>query len=266
MQSLVRLAILRARWHAARGEQAAAVDDLLTVLRAARLLPGRKPLIIDFLMGVACERTAMEAAARIAPQLDAEHRQRLRVALIGLPDAVAAAEVMDSELGLVRSMIGRLQAMPMVRRALFPVVSAGKIGVQDLTDASLKLCLDACTIEFTRWKALLRRPPIARLHQEPRFTTGERAPHPLLGILAPAWDGIASAGIQAELLRDQLQAALAYLDRGEAGLAAFPDPLTGKPFRLEKSGSGFRLLADLPGMQKPLALEVGDTAPPSSEF
>ena len=40
--------------------------------------------------------------------------------------------------------------------------------------------------------------------------------------------------------REQLSAALADFDRGDGGLAAHPDPLTGEPFRLEKVGTGFR--------------------------
>ena len=266
MRSLVRLVILRARWHAARGEQAEAVDDLLTVLRTARLFPGRQPLLIDYLVGLSCERLAIDAAGRIAPQLDTTQRQRLLAALPGLPAGTTAAEAMGAELGMVRCEIGRLLAMPLEQRVQALANLTGKSGVLDTiavaaqaTDASLKSCLEAFPIEIARWQALLRRPPGERLRKEAMYTTGERAPHPLIDMLAPAWGMIASNEVRGLLLREQLLAALDYLGRGEPALADHLDVLTAKPFRFEKTASGFRLLADIPDLKQGATLVIGES-------
>ncbi len=261
MRSLVRLAILRARWHAQRGDKAAAADDLLTALRTARLLPGRQPLVVDFLSGMGFERLAIDAAGRIASQLDATQRQRLLAALPGLPAATTAADTMDAEFGMVRCEIGRLLAMPEERRAqmLAQFTELETIPLISLTpDDALRSCLALYHVEVARWQALLRRQPGERLLKEPRFTTGERAPHPLIDLLAPSFDKIAPTEIRAMLLREQLRAALDYLDRGEPALADHLDILTAKPFRFEKTAGGFHLLADIPGTTQGATLMVGE--------
>jgi hypothetical protein len=114
---------------------------------------------------------------------------------------------------------------------------------------------------FARWKALLRRPLGERLRKEAMYTTGEQAPHPLIELCAPAWSAIASQEVRGLLLREQLVAALDYLERGEAALADHLDVLTGKPFRFEKTADGFRLLADVPGLEKGATLVIGESSP-----
>jgi hypothetical protein len=63
------------------------------------------------------------------------------------------------------------------------------------------------------------------------------------------------------LLREQLLAALDYLERGEAALADHLDVLTGKPFRFEKTADGFRLLGDVPDLKKGATLAIGESPP-----
>lgn len=268
MRSLVRLIILRARWHAQRGEKAEAVDDLVVVLRTARLISSRQPLLMDFLLGLGCERLAIDAAGRVALQLDEVQRRRLLAAASGLPAGVSAADALESETGMVRCEIGRMLALPMQRRIATMANLMGKRGLLDslalsaqATDASLKTCLDAFPVEVARWQALLRRPPAERLRKEPAFSTGDKAPHPLLEVLAPAVQQIAANELRVLLLREQLLAALDYLDRGEPALADHLDVLTGKPFRLEKTASGFRLLADIPEAKQGATLVVGESPP-----
>ncbi len=126
---------------------------------------------------------------------------------------------------------------------------------------SLKSCLEAFPIEVARWKTLLSRPPVERLRTEPRFTTGDRASHPLIAYFVPDLIEIAASEIRVLLLRDQLFAALDYLDRGEPALAGHLDILTGKPFQLEKTATGFRLIASIPGQKKGAELTVGEASP-----
>lgn len=271
MRSLVRLIILRARWHAQRGEKTEAVDDLLTALRTARLFSGRQPVLIDVLIGFACERLAIDVAGRIALQLDTAQRQRLLAALPQLPAGSTAADALDAELGMAHCVIGRMLAMPVEQRVLNwsglsdqfskPGELETKAVAAMTTDASLKSCLDAYGVEIARWRALLRRPPGERLRKESLFTTGERAPHPLIDVLTPAWTLASTSEVRVLLLREQLLAALDYLDRGEPALADHLDVLTGKPFRFEKTATGFRLLADIPEEKQGATLVVGESPP-----
>ena len=185
---------------------------------------------------------------------------------------------------MVHCEVGKMLAMPMKQRVSLlenlTAQSRGQPGVMktigtmfQATDASLKSLLVAYPIEVARWKALLRRPPAERLRTEPRFTTGDRASHPLIDMLLPAWSQIAASEIRVLLLREQLSAALDYLDRGEPALAGHLDILTGKPFQLEKTATGFRLIASIPGQQKGAELTVGEASPetpgtatPASDF
>lgn len=279
MRSLVRLGLLRARWHAQRGEKHEAVDDLLTVLRTARLFSSRRPLLIDFMVSMGLESLTISTAGKIAPQLDAAQRQRLLAALPGLPVGATTADALDGEIGAVSWSVGQFLAIPVEKRLHMLEGLVGTSGEEKsfdasmVTDASLNSLLVAYPIEVARWKTLLRRPPAERLRTEPMFTTGERAPHPLIDPLAPAWSMVGASEIRVLLLRDQLSAALDYLDRGEPALAGHLDILTGKPFQLEKTTTGFRLTASIPGQKKGAELTVGEapseaptTATPASDF
>jgi RNA polymerase sigma factor (sigma-70 family) len=271
MRPLVELGLLRARWHAQRGEKAEAVDDLLTVLRTARIFSSRRPLLIESLLGFSLESLAISIAGKIAPQLDTVQRQRLLAALPGLPGGSTIADALDGDLDMMRCEVTTLLAMPVGQRvsALINLTGqSGRIGVlgalgtwSQATDASLKALLVAYPLEIARWKSLLRRPPAERLRPEPRFTTGDRAPHPLIDRLMPNWSSFAASEIRVLLLREQLSAALDYLDRGEPALAGHLDILTGKPFQLEKTATGFRLTASIPGQQKGAELTVGEASP-----
>jgi hypothetical protein len=272
MRSLVRLGLLRARWHAQRGEKAEAVDDLLTVLRSTRLFSGRRPTGIESTVGFSLESLTISIAGKITPQLDAAQRQRLLSALPGLPVGSTFADALDGDLDMFHCEFNPLLAMPMERRvsALKELlwVETGQPGVLETfnavsqaTDASLKSLLVAYPLEIARWKTLLRRPPAERLRPEPRFTTGDRAPHPLIDRILPNLSSFAASEIRVLLLREQLSAALDYLDRGEPALAGHLDILTGKPFQLEKTATGFRLTASIPGQQKGAELTVGEASP-----
>jgi RNA polymerase sigma factor (sigma-70 family) len=260
MRKLIRLGALRARWQAARGNGTAAVDDLSVCLRAGRLYAGRHAILMDKMLGFHCENMAMHAAGAIAPRLDAAQRRRFTTIINDLPAATSLAVIVDNECNLWRAFVRQLQALPLADRAKF----FNQLGFDHLkfpkdelklTDAYLQRSIDQIPIELERFKARLQLPIAERLKAlEPTSATGE-----YLRLFTLASVEVFARGSIRTLIRlEQLRAALAYLDRGDAGLGAYPDPLTGQPFRLEKTDTGFRLLVDIPGDEKPQVLIVGE--------
>jgi hypothetical protein len=260
MRDLVRLGVLRARWHAQRGEDAAAVDDLLVCMRVARLCAGRRPTMIGVLVGISTEAVAITCAARLAPQLAPEARRRLAAGIGALPEGATMADAGDQELGLMQWDVDRLLAMPIAGRVQDRMLGAGDheaLTEAQASDASLRACLADYRVDVARWQAHLRLPPGERVKPMPAADAGPR--HPLAQMLSPAWEMVGTSEVRLLVAREQLRAALDQLDRGDAGLAAHPDPLSGKPFVLERSGGGFRLRSSIPNVNREAVLEVGKT-------
>lgn len=274
MRSLIRLGILRARWHAARDETTAALDDVLVCLRTSRLIAGRQPLFMDFLTGLSLEIQAINAAGSLAPRLDAGQRQRFSTALARLPAATETYECLGAQIAMMRAEIGRLLNMPPAERfRAVRMLASNTINLPDefdamrlavqMSDTGLKACLDALTVEVARWNTLLRLPSAERVRKMAPFTTGEQPPHPLMILFTDIWPSIGLSEVRLLLLREQLLTALDYLDRGEAGLTAHRDVLTGKPFRFQKTAGGFLLSADIPGEKRGAKLMVGEAPAPA---
>jgi hypothetical protein len=83
-RDLSRVALLRARLKFAAGENDAAVNDVLAVLRMGRDC-GSSPILISFLVDAAIEKTATDVIASDLPRLKTEQLDRLLVSLRGLP-------------------------------------------------------------------------------------------------------------------------------------------------------------------------------------
>lgn len=83
-RDLSRVALLRARLKFAVGENDAAVNDVLAVLRMGRDC-GSSPILISFLVDAAIEKTATDVLATNLPRLKAEQLDRLLVSLRELP-------------------------------------------------------------------------------------------------------------------------------------------------------------------------------------
>jgi hypothetical protein len=270
MRRLGRLVLLRARWQSAQGRQAEAADDLLLAMRTARLLGGRTPLLMDTLVGYSIETQAIAVAGALLPALDAMGRQRLEVGLAALPASATVADALSAEAASVQWIVDRLLAQPPVKRpAFFAALGGGGSGLDalrllpEVTDEKLRALPGLYAVELARWQAHLRK-PIAERFPLPEIWSGGKAPNALLDVVAPAFPGMARSELQLLQRRQMLQAAVARLATGEAGMAAVLDPLSGKPFVCAPRPGGFRLSAAPASDAKPVELEVG-TAPAPAE-
>lgn len=269
MRRLGRLVLLRARWQAAKGQPAAAVDDLLLGLRTARLLGGRTPVLMDVLVGSGIEGQGVTVAAALLPALDPPARQRLAAGLAVLPASATVAEALDGELHMAQWAVDTLLPLPPMKRvALFSQLGGGGSGLDalrllpEVSDEKLRVLPGLYRAELARWQAHLRRPPAERLPL-PEPWSGGKAPNALLETLMPAFAGVAKRELQELQRRAMLAAALGRLEGGEGGLAAHPDPLTGRPFACEATPTGFRLTASVVPDLKPAVLEVGQAPAPA---
>ena len=269
MRRLGRLALLRARWQSACGRPAEAVADLLLSMRTARLLGGRTPLLMDLLVGISIEGQAITVAAALLPALDPPARQRLEAGLATLPISATVADALAGERLFALWAVDHMLAMPPLQRVGFcGQLGGGGTGLDalrllpEVTDEKLRALSEVYGAEVARWQAHLRRPPAERLPL-PKPWSGGKAPNALLEALMPAFTGMANRELQDLQRRAMLRAALARLADGDAGLAAHPDPLAGKPFACEATPGGFRLSADAVGELKPAMLEVGQAPAPA---
>ncbi len=274
MRQLIRLSLLRARWHALGGRSDEAVDDLLVAQRTARLLAGRSPLIIDILAAYSTERQGIAIAGTILAGMPATQRQRLRTGLEGFPKATTVADALDNEVVMVHSVIDQLLHMPLSKRLEFlsqtgdsGIVLSGQALLPALTDERLREARRMYSEEVARWQKQMRL-PLTERGAKLVMWSGGTPPHPLLGALAPAIEVCAASEAGTLQGRQQLQAAIAFLAAGDTGLAQYPDVCTGKPFHFEKLGDGFQLSAVVPGQSKEVVLRVGTTlasASPTSQ-
>lgn len=267
---LHRLVLLRARWHAQRGEATAAVDDLIAGLRAVRLVAGLHPSLIEVMVAFSRESQAIATAAELAPGMPPEQRRRLAAALPILPareigDHLCLA--LDLELAVARRECGRLLGMPLTDRTAW-IDGAGRPAAARagdaaaLSDDGIRAFIAGYPAEIARWQQHLRRPLGERLTPlAPPIPADDPAAHPLLRTLAPAIDPLSAAEVRLLVRRALLVAALDVLERGDQALADHRDPVRGLPFRREAAEGGFRLIAD--GAKEPIELPVG--AAPAQE-
>lgn len=270
MRELLRLAGLRVCWCAAHHADAAAVDQLVIMLRTSRRMPGTRPALLACMVANSCTNIAIAIAAGVLPHLPDEQRHRLAVALGELPAAPTIADALDQELDQLRVLCTQLRELPAAQRGaraahlLADVGNSPAVAQIDLSDAGLAAAERAYAVEIARWQTYLRLPPANRVQPiTPLFSTGEQTPHALLACLAPSIGMLAQSELRDLLLMAELQTAIACLAGDQAAaLAAHPAPLSGKPFRLEKTDHGFRLLAETPGLKLVPRLEVGAMTPP----
>ena len=267
-RKLIRLGLLRSQ---VRGpsEGAAAVDDLVLCLRSTRLCSTGSGLIISFLVAMSMESDCLATAARIAPGLPAAERQRLAAALDRLP-MLEAATALRGELEFIAGSITEMRSRPLLERAKFlsgsgsgdSVLKRVQETVINRSDDAIDRSLRQLAEIAPRLDTYLRQPLAGRLMPfKPVFQGGAEMMTPMLNDLFPKLDSITKSEIRLATTRQQLVAALAFLDRGEAGLAAHPDPFTGKPFTLVQDGAFRRLVATSPALGNPLDLWIGPRPP-----
>ncbi len=141
MRVLIRLGLLRARWHAQRGEASAAVDDLLVCLRASRLFSSHHPLLIDSLAGIGIVNMSIAVSGAVAPKLDAIERRRFQAAITRFSLAAVLENALDQEVAMTASIINRIRSMPLAERTKmaqsFGTISDGVMNSPGLLENSL---------------------------------------------------------------------------------------------------------------------------------
>jgi hypothetical protein len=280
MRQLVRLLALRARWHAQRGDGAAAVDDLVTDLRAARLGCGEHPCLLEALVAFNTETTVIDAAGWVLPRLSPGERRRLISAASALPATTGVAPAWDQEAREGLADARALRALSMAERRRAPQV--GLMWVADPDNASISgnaaLLVDLAwaerhvsdaiiddylaryPAEVARWKAWFEQPPAARATPlAPLYSTGEAPANPMMADFGKYIPMLNGRELATRIRFRMLVAAGAYIDDGAAGLAAQGDPVSGKPFTLASLRQGFRLVSTaVPGQEKLTRLVIGE--------
>jgi hypothetical protein len=266
LQPLIRLGILRARWHMVRHEPGLAVDDLVACLRAARLMSGRHPLVIDYAKCSWLEGMIIDKTGGIVSQLPGELRHQLVIRLSNLPNSVRAAEISEQELANDLSIVRKVFGTPPKERAGFASLidklqgtSAKSGDALVLTDDLMLKVQSVLPDEFKRGKEHLLLSPMERLKPlVPAFTQDDPSMLKVLKMLTPSWTQIAAVEVRLLQKRQQLLAAIAYLDGAKDNLGLFPDVLTSAPFQLEQTAYGFRLFSDAQGQDARVELKVGE--------
>lgn len=272
----------RARWHAFHRRSAAACDDLITALQAARLFAGHKPFIIEWMVGVSCERTAIVSAAAVLPRLEAGDRERLVRALDALPASgtITEALVQDQigcmgEFGRIRTRIQGLSLTERMRmlQELQNSVAQDRIDAEQnektaiqpiLDDAALAAGIDWYQAKMSRLIVISRLPPADRFDQ---MTKGEKHSEMSTGI----WTSFAIPSIEslikadARLMRSHTQLRLAITMSTGDKWENVRDPTTGKFFTIttERTGEGdnVRVSIGLDGKTDESVLYVGGPPP-----
>jgi hypothetical protein len=250
--ALARLALLRSRWQMVLGQQIAAVDDLLLALRTARMMIGRKPYFVDIIFSLGLEREAIGIAASQLAGYDSAARQHFVIGWGKLP--VSTTIDVTSESHCVRGVLESILALTPAQRTSFLAsqygLTAQTEAKMDLSDEALRPLTDLCHAELTRWEKHMKRPAAELL---PLPTPWSDNKNRLLAFILVERPLKSVVGSKMNQLRCQsmLLAGLARLADGEAGMAAHPDPLTGKPFQCEATSSGFSIIADTVEGYKP---------------
>jgi hypothetical protein len=263
---LQRLAMHHAAWSAARHDPAAAVADLLATLRANRLRCGAHPALDDWTFASMREDWALSEADLLAPTLGPDACRAFATSYAALPPLPSLEDLIrqEQQTGLVR--IAALLALPLAARPAAASGDPANPADPDLvSDAALTAARADIPQETARWIAYLRLPAAKRQHplDPDLLTTDDNVDallrsDPLVG--AAPWN----ASAQAERVHAQFLAAIAWVADGPAGLAAHPDPVTGKPFIATPVPGGAILTCDTPDPRGHLPrLAIGDvTLPP----
>jgi hypothetical protein len=275
MQRLIEVALLRARVELPTAP-AAAVDDLVTCLRATRRSIPARPTLADVQHANYQEREVIAWAAAMLPHLPAGERARFARAWADLPAAPAAADALPRELHLAQNRFRRLLAMSEDQRLAElrelltgwsdPPAEADLPGL--VARSRLEACLAALPSLYADAGDRLRQPLAQRMPTLAPAVKDAVTGHP---VVEQVWVGVVSAGWQegsVAVERAELTTALDCIEHGDAALADHGDPLAGKPFVLTPDGAGFVLaLADMPRDHPHFLfdLAVGDVALPPAQ-
>ena len=266
VQELVGQCVLRARWHAGRSEDPAAVDDLLLALRVARTFPGLRPTLDDTIRALHMERDAVIAAGAVLPLLGAQGRRQLAAGIHDLPAGIPIANALLVEQARLERVLRDLLSQPerqrwetlrtefLERPPLSGNPRAQNSSAEDhwLLDDTLHAMLAEAPAVFAALHAHAVLDPAARITTPaPPWPGVDDATHGFWSAVLPTYDWARYSAAIVIDLRAELLAALAVMDHGDGALADHRDPLTAAPFTITRSDDGFRLTAILPAHGPP---------------
>lgn len=246
MREMSSLAIAQAEALFAEGKVKEGADWLLTAHRMARHA-GAGDVLINYLVQVAMETSAIHADARHCLDWDEQTRHDYAAALMALPPLHAAEAAFRGERIFIdwvehHSADGKPDAE---LRALLTNTEMSKPG--DKEALATMLSSDATKAAITAWRDLHGRivtalgKPWPQAQPELKALTDEanNSPLVLVRIAFPATAAVTEKGYIVATLQTMLDAALQHgrqLD--EAAAATYHDSLEGEPLRLQKDADG----------------------------
>lgn len=261
VRDLARLAKFRVEFLAREGKSEQAAEDGLAMYALARHV-GRESSYFAWLTGCAMESQAVESLAQVVPQLDKIQLFRLSRRCDALPARPALPEALAIECRFTAAWVMRAVKQGPSEEGYDELRAMWDGGWFDGFVEQAKRDPEWANTQFDE---LARRyEEWGRLHSLPQEEFEKRAAemqksireeaNPIVvGLLATGMEGSANALRRVLCRYAALQAGIAWLREGEAGLRRYPDPADGKPFLLNKTAKGFELRSHV--------LHIGKTQP-----
>jgi hypothetical protein len=265
-RTLAAYAALRSRQAAANGRPADGLDDIVAVFALGRHVAD--PIMVSMLVDYAVEHVAIDATARLLPDLDAAGLRRVAERLDTLPPAARLEQTIQSERqnfkgwvirwlkDLEQSGAGDLRAK--VRALLDPSPDSEEILklVDDNSAKRLIQVLENLGPFYDEQCRLVVLPRDQFLAQWPELQKRQSANAVARAIL-PATAKVLDARDRYRARFAMLKAAVAVVRDGQAALAKHPDPFGSGPFEYKALPQGFELRSKLTLEGKPVTLTVG---------
>ena len=262
-RQIARLACLRARYRAGKGDGEGAVKDLLAVFTLSRHC-NAEGSVISLLVRTRFEEMAIEAAAENLKRLDRDQLKKLAAGLDALPEQKTFRDAILSErddlLGWTVDYLKRdgVKAGEEVKRWSANGRPKGKV-TQETVNGLVRE-FEKAREYYTQW-AETGTLPLAeferqtkvieeRLKKDCPFTAAD---------LFPAVAKIRYKDAASQARMAMLKAAIAVVLDGPDRLKDFKDPFGDGPFEYRPIGNGFQLKSKLLYDDQPVALTVAET-------
>ena len=247
MRQMSSLAIVQAEASFAEGKVKEGIDWLLTAHRMARHA-GAGDLLINYLVQMAMENSAIHAAARHCLEWDAQTRHYYAAALKPLPPLHSAQAAFQGERIFIDWVERHVAADGKPDTELQAAMASAEISKPGDKEALASTLSSGVTKSaITTWRDLQSRmatafgKPWPQAQPELKTLTDEAAssPHVLIRIAFPTTTTVAEKDFIITTLHTMLDAALEHGPKlDEATAATYHDSLEGEPLRLQKDANG----------------------------
>jgi hypothetical protein len=224
--------------------------------------------MVSMLVDYAVEHVAIDATARLLPDLDAAGLRRVAERLDTLPPAATLERAFDTEQrhfggwairwlkDLERA--GAKDMLAKVQALVGPSPDSEEILklVDDASAARLVQALEALDPFFDEQRRLVVLPRDRFLAQWPAAQKKQSA-NPVARVMLPVTTKIVDARDRYRARFAMLKAAVAVVRDGQAALAKHPDPFGSGPFEYKALPQGFELRSKLTLEGKAVTLTVG---------